>query len=214
MPAYLIGSIGTLVETSDLQRDAFNRAFAEAGLDWHWETADYAAMLALSGGRDRIARYANQRGETVDAEAIHARKSALFQERLAEGGLSPRPGVIEALEAARAAGWKTGFVTTTSAANVDAILAALGMDRRAFDIVTDAGLVERGKPAPDVYLLALERLGESAEGSIAVEDNPDGVRAAKAAGLTCTGFPGALHSRESLAQADTLVDHLRPPQAA
>ena len=214
MPAYLIGSIGSLVETSELQRAAFNQAFSEAGLDWHWDAESYADMLRLSGGRDRIARFAESRGESVDAEALHARKSAIFQERLSQGGINPRPGVSETLASVRGEGWKTGFVSTTSAANVDAVLAALGMSRDDFDVVTDSGSVTAGKPEPDVYDFALRTLGETADGSVAVEDNPDGVSAAKAAGLTCVGFPGALHSRETLAQADSLVDHLHPPQTA
>ncbi len=209
MPAFLIGSIGVLAETSDIQRQAFNAAFAEAGLDWNWSQDEYAKLLRASGGKQRIAEYASARGEEVDAAAIHARKSALFQDALAKG-LSPRDGVKDTLEAAKGAGWQIGFVTGTSAGNVEAILTATGIERALFDIVTDADAVQNAKPAPDIYRHALDQLGADAAASIAVEDNPDGVASAKAAGLTCLAFPGALHTASDFSASDRTVTRLSP----
>ena len=85
MAALLLGSIGVLAETSHLQRAAFNAAFAEAGLDWHWSEARYAELLARSGGANRIAAEAESRGASVALAALHARKSALFQQELTKG---------------------------------------------------------------------------------------------------------------------------------
>jgi len=161
MPALLFGSIGVLAETSHLQRDAFNDAFREAGLDWHWSEADYRAMLSDAGGRDRIARYADERGEQVNADALHARKTALFQARL-EQGVPLRPGIEDAMAAARDKSWQIAFVTTT---------------------------------APD-------------KDCVAVEDNPDGLTAAKAAGISCIAFPGAYHDPDAFAGARVVTDRL------
>ena len=84
MPAMFFGSISTIADTSELQRQAFNDAFAEHGLDWHWDRDAYQALLQSSGGSDRVAEYARSKGDSVDAEAVHRTKSELFQQRLAD----------------------------------------------------------------------------------------------------------------------------------
>ena len=114
MPAILFGSIRTIADTSEIQRRAFNEAFAAHGLDWQWEQDDYRAMLETSGGKDRVAAYARAQGQDVDATAIHATKSEIFQQGLASGGIAPRPGVAETIDAAHRDGVKLGLVTTTS----------------------------------------------------------------------------------------------------
>ena len=213
MPALLLGSIGVLAETSDLQRQSFNDAFAEAGLDWSWSREAYAEMLKESGGRDRIATEAERRGETVDADALHARKSALFQQRLSEG-VPLRDGVAETMEAARARGWQVAMVSGTSPENVDAILAATNLTRDSFDLVTDGSEELPRKPDPAIYYLALERLGVAPDAALAVEDNPDGLTAAQAAGIDCIAYPGALHDPAGFADARAVTDRLSlPPEA-
>ena len=77
MIAILFGSISTLADTSEIQRDSFNQAFVEHGLDWTWDQQEYAGLLGSNGGRDRVAAYAADRGEEVDAEAVHATKSRI-----------------------------------------------------------------------------------------------------------------------------------------
>jgi len=208
LAALLLGSIGVLAETSHLQRAAFNAAFAEAGLDWHWSEARYRALLARSGGADRIAAEADRRGASVDVAALHARKSALFQQELARG-VPLRPGVAKTMQAARAAGDAVALVTTTNAANVAGVLAATGLAQADFDLVLTRADVSDPKPAPEVYALALSRLGHPA--AHAVEDNPDGLRAALGAGLTCTAFPGALHAAANFAGAAAVVQTLGLP---
>ncbi|MET0998576.1 MAG: HAD hydrolase-like protein, partial [Marmoricola sp.] len=106
MSAILFGSISTLADTSEIQRQAFNEAFQAHGLDWHWERAEYVSLLEKSGGKDRIAAYAESLGQEVDAEAIHQTKSEIFQNTLATTELTPRPGVVETMEAAQRDGVK------------------------------------------------------------------------------------------------------------
>ncbi|MBV9921426.1 MAG: HAD-IA family hydrolase [Pseudonocardia sp.] len=209
MSAILFGSISTVADTSELQRAAFNGAFAEHGLNWTWDRDDYRAMLATSGGRSRIAEYARARGQAVDAEAVHATKSALFQKGLA-GAAVPRPGVVETIRRARAAGVKVGLVTTTAPENVAALLDALGPDigRDDFDVVVDAAKVEQPKPDAAAYEYALHQLGEDAASAVAVEDNVGGVRAAVAADLTCVAFPNANTAGHEFPGAARVVDHL------
>ena len=191
MNALLIGSISTLVDTSELQRAAFNEAFREAGLDWKWSRDEYRAMLDHEGGRARIAAYAEMRDENVDATALHERKSALFQQRLDRGGLGARPGVADTLQAARDHGWRTGFVTTTTPENVASVLRAVSSDLDAsfFDLVMDSTRTSERKPSPEPYRVAMRELEVEAGHCVAVEDNPDGVRSALAAGITTIAFP-------------------------
>lgn len=192
MKALLFGSIGTLAETSELQREAFNRAFAEHNLDWHWPREQYQKLLKDSGGKQRIEHFAQSQGENVDAEAIHATKSRVFQELLREKSIQPRSGVAETIQQAKKAGIKLGLVTTTSRENVDNLLKALESEVSAddFDIIVDSGQVKAKKPEAEAYLLALEKLQVDANDAIAIEDNQDGFTAAQDAGISSYAFGG------------------------
>lgn len=191
MPALLFGSISTLADTSELQRRAFNEAFVAHDLDWDWCREDYVAMLGSSGGRQRIADYASGREEDVDADAVHTTKSKIFQKLLFDEDITARPGVVETIERAKQRGYRLGLVTTTSAANVTALLSALRgqVDGDTFDLVVDSSAVDSAKPNPAVYLFALDKLGEEPAHVLAVEDNVGGLQSAVAAGLRCIAFP-------------------------
>ncbi len=210
MSAVLFGSISTLADTSELQRHAFNQAFAAHGLDWSWSQDQYRAMLGGNGGAQRIADFAAERGESIDAAAVHATKSRLFQELLADATLSPRRGVRETIEHAKAAGHRLGFVTTTSKANVDALLAALepDIDASTFDVIVYDDHVDEPKPAPAAYRLALDWLGIEPDDAVAIEDNVGGVRAARAAGLRCIAFPNTNTAGGDFDEATDTAEHL------
>jgi HAD superfamily hydrolase (TIGR01509 family) len=191
MPAILFGSISTVADTSELQRDAFNKAFEAHDLSWRWSRGDYLAMVEKSGGRQRIAGYAASLGQSVDVEAIHRTKNEIFQESLATSEISPRAGVVETIQGARDRGMKVAFVTTTSASNIAALLKALEPTIRHddFDAIVSASDVEAPKPDKAAYSLVLESLNESPGDCIAIEDNLGGVEAAEAAGVRCVAFP-------------------------
>ena len=191
MSAILFGSISTVADTSEMQRQAYNDAFRAHGLSWQWDRDDYRAMLDSSGGQSRVAGYAAARGEDVDAKAVHETKSKIFQENVATATLTPRPGVLEVIRGARDRGLKVGLVTTTSRENIAALIGALGPDIReeSFDVVVDSTSVDEPKPDPAAYAFAMDRLGERPDTCAAIEDNVDGVRAATAAGVTCVAFP-------------------------
>lgn len=212
MSAILFGSISTLADTSELQRRAFNEAFAAHGLDWDWSRDDYVAMLGSNGGAQRVADFASSRGEDVDAGAVHATKSEVFQDLLGNGEVSARPGVVALLERAKRDGHRIGLVTTTSAENVTALLAALkdDLDGTEFDVIVDGSKVEEPKPAPDAYLFALERLGLDAHSAVAIEDNVGGVASAVNAGVTCVAFPNENTADGDFGEAAEKVDSLDP----
>ena len=191
MTAILFGSISTLADTSETQRDAFNKAFAEHGLDWTWDREEYAGLLGSNGGRDRVAAYAAARGEDVDADAVHATKSRIYQETLRSTEVAPRPGVVETFRAAKEQGLKVGLVTTTSADNIAALGDALAdeIDFADFDVVVDQSKVSHRKPDAEAYSYALDQLGVSASDAVAIEDNQGGVESAKAAGVSVVAVP-------------------------
>ena len=210
MSAILFGSISTIADTSELQRQAFNQAFKAHGLDWYWERAEYLKMLAQSGGQNRIADYANSIGQTVDAAAIHRSKSEFFQTSLAASQVQPRAGVVETIQDAKSQGMKIAFVTTTLPENISVLMAALHPSIQAndFDLILNADSVDRPKPDRAAYTFALERLGERSGDCIAIEDNLEGVESAISAGLNCVAFPNKNTAHYDFKKAKSLVDRL------
>ena len=209
MSAILFGSISTVADTSELQRQAFNEAFAAHGLDWHWSREDYLPLLETQRRQRRIAEHAQTAGEEVDAAAIHATKSELFQQRLAASGVTPRPGVAETIAAAGEDGVKVALVTTTAPENV------VRADRRARRPAASASTWSwtaraSTQPKPDgaAYAFALERLGEATGGCVAIEDNVAGVASAATAGLRCVAFPNENTAGHDFEQADERVERL------
>lgn len=209
MAAILFGSISTIADTSELQRESFNQAFQEHGLDWNWSRDEYLPLLQTNGGAQRIADYAKSRAEDVDAAAVHQTKSEVFQRKLSESGATARPGVAETIKAAKGNGVRIALVTTTPRENVDALLDGVeGVEAADFDLITDRSSVETGKPDPAVYALALTDLGEDAAATIAIEDNVGGVQSAKAAGIRTIAFPNRNTAGHDFGTADERVERL------
>ncbi len=192
--AIMFGGIGTLVETSELQRQAFNEAFREAGIPWKWDVPTYRQLLAIPGGKARIRYFDSTRPDTDLSEdqvaAIHARKSSIFQERLVPGAYQPRPGVRKLIEWAKRLDLNVALASTTSKANIEALAAASGIDLGRFDVVLHDAAVPEPKPSPAVYLVCLEALRLTADEAVAIEDSPSGIAAAVAAGVDCIAVPG------------------------
>ncbi|MBC7972880.1 MAG: HAD-IA family hydrolase [Verrucomicrobia bacterium] len=210
MPAIFFGSIGTIADTSERQRHAFNQAFARHHLNWNWSREEYVALLEKSGGRSRIEAYAQSIGQSVDAEAVHSSKSELFQQSLREDPLEPRAGVVEVMQKAKQNGLKLALVTTTSEQNVLSMLEALGKEINAsdFDLVVSASQIENPKPANDAYAFALKELDQRPDRCVAIEDNLGGVEAAKSAALACVAFPNENTAHHTFKTADLCVSHL------
>ena len=212
---------GTLAETEELHRRAFNASFAAAGLPWQWDVARYADLLTVTGGKERIRhfidRYAAQ--PALDPAAIarlHADKTRRYAEQVAAGGIGLRPGVARLLAQARAAGLSLAIATTTSPANVDSLLAAtLGMHATAwFESIAAGDCVAAKKPAADVYRLVLERLQLPACACLALEDTPNGLRAAMDAGIATVVCLSKYGGTAGFDAAAAVVDHLGDPDLA
>lgn len=214
MSALLFGSISTVADTSELQRDAFNQAFAQHGLGWDWSREQYRSMLGGIGGQNRIAEYARTQSQTVDAAAVYRTKSEIFHGSLSTAAVVARPGVLAAVRDAKQAGTKVAFVTCTSPENVTSLLAALSPELSAddFDLIVDSSAVQTRKPDKAAYTYALELLHERAEDCVAIEDNLGGVQAATAAGLRCIAFPNANTATQHFPTAHSRVTELDPAQ--
>lgn len=214
----LFGSIGTIVETSDIQRRAYNLALQEAGIDWHWDKAIYSELLLQSGGRDRLAMLGAATGQTLSSAMIvqiHSRKTELACAEIAATKPALRSGVAALMAMATARGWKRGFVTSTEQANIDAITAldaAVAFDQ--FDVVIGRADVQHGKPNPQAFVAALDRLGVRPENAIAIEDTASSVMAAVRAGITTVAVPGAYASGQDFWQADLVIPSLADAQGA
>ncbi len=211
--ALLLGSIGTLVESSDIQRRAYNAALAEAGVPWVWDRETYAELLTQAGGRERLAMLAaatNSHLTPERIEAIHARKTAIACEELVRDGASLRPGVARAIEFAKTRGLKLAFVTTTYEPNVDAIFDAARetLAKHDFAYIGTRADVEHGKPSPDAYERALAKLGIAAADALAIEDTAVSVMSAKRAGIETIATPGAYAAEQDFWQADLVVESL------
>jgi|TARA_B110000090_G_scaffold86055_1_gene97877 beta-phosphoglucomutase-like phosphatase (HAD superfamily) len=191
--AILFGSIGTLVETSELQRRAFNQAFAEAGLDWNWTTEEYRRLLTKSGGCKRIQDFATQRGSEVDVKQLHHQKTIIFDRLMANETILLRPGAADIIRHALDNGLRLGFVTNTSEANIDAVFFAVAnqLNRSDFNFIGNDKIASNPKPNPEIYLKALSELHLDAQHCIAIEDTQVSMRAALAADIRCIAFPGA-----------------------
>ena len=208
---------GTLAETEELHRDAFNASFAAAGLPWHWDRALYAELLAVTGGKERIRYYvASQRLEPIADDAVarlHADKTARYTARVAAGDVALRPGGARLLMEARAAGLRLAIATTTSPPNVEALLRATLADGGSgwFEVIAAGDCVAAKKPAPDVYRVALERLGLPPGSCIAFEDTVNGLRSAHGAGIPTVVTLSAYGGTEGFDAAAAVVDHLGEP---
>jgi HAD superfamily hydrolase (TIGR01509 family) len=202
---------GTLAETEEVHRAAFNAAFEAAGMNWHWDQPTYARLLKVTGGKERIRAHAAVLGlPCVDATALHAEKTAHYVALMRQGRVSLRPGVAALMAEARARGLRLAIATTTSPANVTALAQAVWQRsaEEVFDVIAAGDEVTAKKPAPDVYKLALARLGLPADLAIAIEDSLNGLRAAQGAGLRCVVAPGLYTGVEDLSAADWLVPDL------
>ena len=181
---------GTLAETEELHRQAFNHAFARHGLDWQWDRAVYKDLLRVTGGKERMRAYHGRLEiapplSDADIAALHRIKTAHYAELVETGCCPLRPGVTELLAAAKSRGQRLAIATTTSHGNIDALLSqALGTSWAShFDAIVAADDVGHKKPAPDVYLETLARLKLDAADCVAIEDSANGMISASRAGI-------------------------------
>jgi HAD superfamily hydrolase (TIGR01509 family) len=208
---------------------AFNQAFREFGLPVEWSVEDYGRLLQIAGGKERMASLltpafvaaaslpADPAGQAEQVAQWHKRKTAIYTEMVAAGQLPARPGIRRIIAAAQDAGWQLGVCSTSADPSVRAILeVAAGSERAArFALVLAGDVVAHKKPAPEIYQLALERLGippASAGSSVLViEDSRNGLLAAAGAGLRCLVTVNGYTRDEAMDESVLVVSSLGDP---
>lgn len=215
---------GTLADTErDGHRVAFNQAFKEAGIDWHWDVALYGELLAITGGKERISYYvARYHPElkvdvnlAVTVAILHREKTRIYTELLSTGKIPLRAGVKRLLLEAKVAGLRLAIATTTTPENVTALLKyTLGEDAlNWFEVIAAGDIVPAKKPAPDIYLWALEKLQLKPEVCLALEDSENGLKSSLGAGLKTVVTINDYTEKHNFAGARLVLSDLGEPNA-
>jgi HAD superfamily hydrolase (TIGR01509 family) len=209
---------GTLADTEEVHRRAFNEAFQQLGLDWNWSRPKYAHLLLTAGGKERLAAYidslalpaAGRRALAGRIDEIHRAKTENYTRMVLAGEVALRDGVVRLIEDAARSHVRLGIATTTTLANVEALLCT-GLGPEALDrfaVIGAAANAARKKPAADIYEYVLRQLGTSPQECVAIEDSANGLRAAKAAGLYTIVTPSYWTRTEDFSAADLVLPSL------
>ena len=191
MQAIFFGSIGTLVETSEIQRKAFNTAFNEFGLNWYWNIGNYINMIQKPGGIQRIKEYSKSKLKDNEVKKIYDLKIKYFRE-YSTNAVKPREGVLDVINYANINNIKLGFITTTTKETIDIIKDSLSryIDFNNFDLITYEKDCSKKKPNPDIYNFAINNLKVAKNNSITIEDTPVSYTSSKKANIKTILFPG------------------------
>ena len=205
---------------------AFNHMWRECGVPWQWSVEEYGRKLKIGGGKERMASLfaepeflavftppATEAGRKELIGNWHRRKSAIHQEIVNSGRIPPRAGVKRLAEEALSAGWILAVASTSAQESVEAMLRrAMGDETAArFSLVLAGDVVTAKKPAPDIYLLAAERLGVRTSECVVIEDSNNGVVSAVAAGMKCVVTVSGYTREEDFSTAQIVVTSLGDP---
>ena len=227
MSALLFDCDGVLADTERHGHlPAFNQTFAEFGLPVRWSEAEYGRALHIGGGKERLASLltpelvaeadlpTDPAGQLAEVARWHQRKTELYVQLVRAGRLPPRPGIARIVDEARAAGWQLAVCSTSAEPSVRAILeTAVGTDAATDFLVLAGDIVAAKKPAPDIYELALERLGSGPREAIVIEDSRNGLLAAHAAGLATVVTVNGYTRDQDFGEAALVVSSLGDPGA-
>ncbi len=213
---------GTLADTErDGHRVAFNQAFEDAGLDWCWDVELYGKLLAVTGGKERMRHYIDafrsdyEKPDNFDAMVVelHAAKTRHYTELMRQARIPLRPGVERLLQDARTQGLRLAIATTTTPANVSALLeSTLGEDGESwFEVIGAGDVVPAKKPAPDIYDYVLQKLNLSADACLAFEDSENGIRSSRGAGLKTIITVNGYTRDHNFSNAEIVLDNLGEP---
>lgn len=198
---------GVLIDTEKHYNVAWCEAARLAGYDF---TREHALMLRSCDANMASQMMKNIFGEEFDYFAIREVRRKIVAERLEKYGLEKKPGIDEILEYLQKNGIKAAVATATPIELTLQHLEKIGVKDK-FDKIVSAKQVEHGKPAPDVYLYACSQIGEKPENCIAVEDSPNGIKSAYAAGCKPVMVPDLTQPDDEIKPllygvADTLID--------
>jgi len=221
LKAIIFDMDGTLADTEDIHRLAFNRAFTEFQFDWQWSVEEYKRLLSISGGKERIRNYLQQKeidpGDHKDlwhlAETVHKRKSDIYRNMLLAGHIQLRPGVKRLIDEAVTKNIILAIATSSCRKNVETLLLnALGENALAlFSVIVTSDIVEDKKPSPAAYQLVLAELGLEPENCVAIEDTYNGNKAARDAHLKTIITTHLYTLDDDFSRSSLVIDQLGEP---
>ena len=208
--AVIFGAIGTIVETSNIQRKSFNKAFKEFGLDWYWSPTEYKKLLKKSGGENRLSSYANKKNVKINTKKLRDLKTKFFNDYLKKNEIKPRDGVLNIINFCKKNNIKLGFATSTTINNINSIFFTLKntISKKDFNFIGNDKLVLRKKPYPDIYKIALKKLNIRSKECLAIEDTEESMKSALKAKIRCVAFPGKLHKHQKFKGAYKIIKKL------
>ena len=194
LKAVIFDMDGTLIDTEKYYRIFWPKAMAEFG----YHMTDEQALSMRSLGRPFApARLKELFGENVDYVKVRQRRKELMETCIDKEGIQPKPGAVQLLSILKKRGITTAIATATDLERTAKYLKMAGLEGY-FDEIISATMVKEGKPSPDVYLYACEKLGMKPEECIAVEDAPNGVLSAYRAGCKVIMVPDQTEPDEEL----------------
>ena len=210
---------------ADTERDghlpAFNETFEHFSLPVRWDADDYARVLRIGGGKERLAVLltddfiarahlpTDPAGQQRVVAEWHAEKTRRYTAKVRAGDMPARPGIARIVAEARASGWLLAVASTSAEASVRAVLDhVVGSEAASWFHVFAGDIVARKKPAPDIYALALDAMGVDAADAVVIEDSANGLRAALACGLTTIVTISSYTAAEDFTGAALVVDNL------
>ncbi|MFF4019929.1 HAD-IA family hydrolase [Streptomyces sp. NPDC001843] len=225
MPALVFDCDGVLADTErDGHLRAFNQTFEEFGLPVRWSDAEYAEKVKVGGGKERMRTlltpdFVAAAGLPTDPDALdeqvahwHRRKTEIYTGIIRGGDIPPRPGVRRVAQEAHEAGWTLAVASTSAEASVRSVLElAMGPELSPHFSVFAGDVVQRKKPAPDIYAFAVDRLGLDPKRAVAIEDSRNGMLSALGAGLVCAVTTSAYTGEEDFTGASLVVTSLGDP---
>ena len=191
LKAIFFGSIGTVAETSEIQRRSYNSAFNRLNIDCYWNVANYCEMLKVPGGKDRIRNFTIPNISEEDVDKVHNLKEEIYAELIEQEDIS-RIEFVEVFHHSKASDLKVGLITTTSEKNINSLSKALEdkVNFNDFDIITTAKDCINPKPNPEIYQNALRKIGVSPNEAIAIEDTQVNLDASLSANINSILYPG------------------------
>lgn len=229
MTALLFDCDGVLADTERYGHlPAFNLMFDELGVPARWSEDEYGEKLRIGGGKERMASmfadpdFVEKAGIPADdagrAELLarwHRSKTAHFRQLVADGKIPGRSGIHRIVNGALERGWTVAVCSTSAEESVRAVFERAAGSAAAGRVTFFCGdVVPAKKPAPDVYLLAVDELGLDEADTLVVEDSRNGLLAATAAGLRCLVTVNGYTRDEDMSEAVLVVSELGDPGEA
>ena len=211
---------GTIADTEDIHRQAFNKAFSEYNLNWHWSREKYHELLFISGGKERIRKCLTE-DNTINIdnnfiEELHKCKSEYYRSMLISADIKLRPGIKRLITEAKNLNIKLGIATDSSSANLTTLVKK-NLDtqpEQLFNTIVTSDIVLEKKPSPEIYHHALLNLNLSAENCVAIEDTANGNISALTAGLRTIITTHAYTKDSDFNGASLVVNNLGEPDSA